>query len=119
MSLEPTVEDIRAAALARRYLLMRRRRSDLLGLHLFADPSWDMLLDLFVHWAGGVKVSVSSACLASGVPNTTALDHLRKLERTGLVWRSGDPQDRRRTNLCLSERTQEAIRRWIAETFVA
>lgn len=78
-----------------------------------------MLLDLYVHWTGGISVSVSSACLASGAPNTTASDHLRKLETRGLVTRQADQADGRRTNICLSRAAQQAISKWVAETFVA
>lgn len=98
---------------------MRRRRAEISSAPVFADPCWDMLLDLFVQTTNGVNVSVSSACLASGVACTTALGHVIKLEREGLVVRTADDRDRRRTFLRLTPGAASAIRQWLAETFVA
>lgn len=77
-----------------------RRRRDLraetaFGQGLFADPAWDMLLDLFVQNARGHSVSISSACHGSISPSTTALRHLAELERRGIVMRRPNPSDRR------------------------
>jgi len=36
-----------------------------------ADPAWDMLLDLTAARAESRAVSVSSLCIAAGVPTTT------------------------------------------------
>lgn len=107
----------KAAALARQYLRMRRLRTHMIGANCFADPSWDMLLDLFVQETQGTKVSVSSACLASGVATTTALGHLLKLEERGLLVRAADPHDRRRTYVELSASAHAAVGRWILEAF--
>lgn len=86
-----------------RYLKLRKRRGQLLGESLFADPAWDVLLDLFVAEYAGRKVSVSSACLAAGVPLSTALRWLSKLEAKGLVVRRPDEQDARRTHVMLTD----------------
>jgi DNA-binding MarR family transcriptional regulator len=98
-------------------LAARRQRNEAFGDDLFADPAWDILLDLFVSQAEDVGISVSSACLAAGVASTTALGHLVKLEKRGLVLRQGDPSDRRRTFLRLSPSTTVAIEQWLTETF--
>lgn len=103
--------------LARRYLAARQRRAELLGTGLFADPAWDMLLDLFVSDVEGVRISVSSACLASGVPSTTALAWLVKLEQRGLVFRSRDSRDRRRILLRISPCAVAAVEHFLALTF--
>jgi hypothetical protein len=103
--------------LARNYLTARRRRDELLGLNLFADPAWDMLLDLYASAAEGLDISVSSACLASAVPSTTALGWLIKLEQRGLVCRRRDPADGRRTFLNLSPSAATAIEGWLVATF--
>lgn len=65
----------------------RRTRDDEFGPKLFSDPSWDMLLDLFIAAERGKKVSISSACIASSAPATTALRHLSALVKNGLVRR--------------------------------
>jgi DNA-binding MarR family transcriptional regulator len=95
--------------LINRYLKLRQRRELLLGEDLFADPAWDVLLDLFVAEHAGRKVSVSSACLAAGVPLSTALRWLSKLENKGLIVRRPDELDARRTHVQLTDDAVERI----------
>ncbi len=108
-----------AERLARRYLASRRRRAKTFGDGLLHDPAWDMLLDLYSHRMTGVRISVSSACIASGVPNTTALAWLGRLEEQGLVVREPDSRDQRRTVLEITEGAAAALERWLNATFVA
>lgn len=79
---------------------------------LFADPAWDMLLDLTLARAERRRVSVTSLCIASGVPTTTALRWIKLLEQSGLVERVEDETDRRRAFVFLSERGVDAISRF-------
>lgn len=75
---------------------LRLRRNEALGIPVFRDPAWDMLLDLLVASDEGRRVSVTSLCHASGVPTTTALRHVERLDELGLIDRTADPSDRRR-----------------------
>lgn len=70
---------------------------------LFSDPVWEMLLDLAVAEASGKWVSVTSLCVASGVPTTTALRRIDDLQQIGLIERFPDPSDRRRIIVRLTE----------------
>lgn len=72
------------------------RRNEALGAPVFRDPAWDMLLDLMVAEEEGRAVSVSGLCHAAGVPTTTALRHVERLEELGLIARAPDPADKRR-----------------------
>lgn len=81
-----------------------RRKSDL--AFVLDWPSWDMLLDLIATKLEGQHVSVSSLCLSSGAPQSTALRKLSVLEGNGLVIRYVDGNDRRRICLTL---TDEAV----------
>lgn len=90
------------AHFARRMLRNRRRREAAFDTSLFADPAWDMLLDLFVAWEEGALVSVSSLCIASSIPPTTALRWISSMEKAGHFVRSRDPNDDRRMHLSLS-----------------
>ncbi|NYT42659.1 hypothetical protein HZY97_17935 [Sphingomonas sp. R-74633] len=83
--------------LATRVLKWRDVRCGRFGAEIFSEPASDMLVDLFVSEQKGREVCVSSACLASHVPPTTALRHLSLLEEKGLIARVPDPFDRRRT----------------------
>ena len=76
---------------------------------LFADPAWDMLLDLMAARLEGTPVAVSSLCIASAVPATTALRWIRTLTDRGLLVRVADPRDGRRVFIDLSEQTARSL----------
>jgi len=75
--------------------IRRQGRQKFLPKDLLGEPAWDMLLDLFQQYAGGAKVSVSSLCIASGCPQTTALRYIAALEDAGLVRRVPSQADKR------------------------
>ena len=102
-----TISDRKLAIIASSIYRTRRRREQYFDEALFGEPSWDMLLDLFVSKALGRRVNVTSLCLAAQVPQTTAMRYLRLLEEKGLVERTPAPDDRRVT---LVEMTQEGYR---------
>lgn len=81
----------------------RADRDVLFKAELFSDPAWDMLLDLAVGEASGRPISVTSLCLASGVPTTTALRRLDDLQASGLIDRVPDETDRRRIIVRLTD----------------
>lgn len=72
--------------------------------HMFGEPAWDMLLDLYMAQGQGKAVSISSACIASAAPATTALRWITFIEKEGLIFRQGDVNDNRRSFLELSDR---------------
>jgi DNA-binding MarR family transcriptional regulator len=76
---------------------------------LFADPAWDMLLDLTAAHAEHAKVSVTSLCIASGVPPTTALRWIGQMTEAGLLQRMEDETDRRRAFIALTAKAEEAM----------
>lgn len=83
-------------AFADRLRKIRIARNEQLGLPVFRDPSWDMLLDLFVAHAERRDVSVRQLCARSGAPQTTALRHMERLRRHGFIAQEPDGTDRRR-----------------------
>lgn len=96
----------------RRYAKMRRKRGHYLQANVFADPAWDILLDLFAASLEEKRVSVSSACIAADVPPTTALRWLTVLEKARMVERLSDPQDRRRTFVRITPAAAEGVAAW-------
>jgi hypothetical protein len=92
-----------ARARAVRMLKLRRQRETSMGFGLFADPCWDMLLDLFVRRCAGMSTSVSSACISANVPATTALRHLAIMIERGLVTKQNSTKDNRVQYVDLSE----------------
>jgi DNA-binding MarR family transcriptional regulator len=85
---------------------IRRKRETIFGSAfgdgMFADPAWDLLLDLYIQNARRRKISVSSACLAAAVPTTTALRYISELLKRGLIERVPHPADGRSFLLCLT-----------------
>ncbi|MGN6850651.1 MAG: winged helix DNA-binding protein [Sphingomicrobium sp.] len=82
----------------------RRAREAIIGDELFADPAWDILLELYAAALVQTKVATSDLCKASAVPATTALRWIDRLESAGLLQRQGDPLDARRTALELTRK---------------
>lgn len=103
--------DARASRVRER-IRQRRLREKLFGTDLFADPAWDMMLDLYAAQLEGNEVSVSSLCIAAAVPTTTALRWIKLLSQRGWLLRSHDPGDGRRVNMHLSETAKEKLDRY-------
>lgn len=92
----------------------RRLRAQYFQPELFADPAWDMLLDLFAAELERRQVSVSSLCIAAAVPPTTALRWIGTLHDAGLFERKADPADRRRAYIALSAKAIDGMRAYLA-----
>lgn len=105
---DPPPRTVRAAIRA------RRLRDQHFTPELFADPAWDMLLDLYAARLEGARVSVSSLCIAASVPPTTALRWIGTMHDAGLFEREADPGDRRRAHITLSVQAADAMREYFA-----
>ena len=112
------LDDHGLARLVREILRSRRRREQVFGADLFGEPSWDILLELFVAELTHQRLSVSSACYASAVPPTTALRWVSRLERQGWVERSADHIDGRRFWLRLTDRASGELRQYFSRIAV-
>jgi len=97
------------AATIRDMIRARRMREHLFGHGLFADPAWDILLDLTAARLEGRPVAVSSLCIAAAVPATTALRWIKQLTDAGLLHRVADPEDGRRVFIELTDRAARAM----------
>jgi len=104
-----------SAGFVRSIIRARRLRQRYLGRDLFADPAWDMMLDLYAARLETQTVSVSSLGLAAAVPSTTALRWSHTLEERGIVRRSTDPKDGRRIFLSLTEESAAAMEALLLE----
>jgi hypothetical protein len=101
--------------LIRQIIRQRQLRARYFDGDLFADPAWDMLLDLTAARAEHTRVSVTSLCIASGVPPTTALRWISQMVDAGLLQRVEDEIDRRRAFITLTDHAAEAMARYFAE----
>lgn len=100
----------------RELIRIRRLRDAYFEPGLFADPAWDVLLDLMAAKLERQNVSISSLCIAAAVPPTTALRCVTAMTENGLLERSPDPDDARRIFISLSPGAEAAMRRYLAET---
>lgn len=104
--------DRQRAKAVRRILRQRRMREQYFPADLFADPAWDMLLDLYAARLERQPVSVSSLCIAAAVPATTALRWIKTMTDAGLFLREDDPHDGRRIFIALAEGASDALGRY-------
>ncbi len=100
--------------LVRRILRQRQQRNRFFEGELFADPAWDMLLDLTAARAEHKRVSVTSLCIAAGVPPTTALRWIGQMTHAGLFERIEDTMDRRRAFIGLTEPAADGMAQYFA-----
>jgi len=118
----PSIEPVAAgdvppvsAETVRAVIRARRLRSRYFSEELFADPAWDMLLDLLQAEIAHLRVPVSSLCIAAAVPATTALRWLKTMVSEGIFIRRADPHDGRRVFVELAPDASGALRRYFAE----
>ncbi|GAA0275021.1 hypothetical protein GCM10009127_14500 [Alteraurantiacibacter aestuarii] len=111
-STRPPLPDPR---LVRRIIHQRQLRARFFDGDLFADPAWDMLLDLTAARVEHNRVSVTSLCIASGVPPTTALRWISQMTDSGLLERVEDDTDRRRAFIALSDKATDGMARYFDE----
>jgi len=104
-----------SAETVRAVIRARRLRSRYFPEDLFADPAWDMLLDLLQAEIAQLRVPVSSLCIAAAVPATTALRWLKTMVSQGLFVRRADPHDGRRVFVELAPEASHALRRYFAD----
>ena len=68
---------------------VRRARAEVFGEGLFADPAWDILLQLCAASLQGRKLHLGD--IASDVPRSTVARWAAVLEERGLICCSADP----------------------------
>lgn len=105
---QPALPELRPQAI-RALIRLRRLRGDFFPPDLFADPAWDMLLDLMAARLEREQVAVSSLCIAAAVPPTTALRWIRTMTEQGIFERRHDPGDGRRIFIDLSDAAAQAM----------
>jgi DNA-binding MarR family transcriptional regulator len=99
--------------LARTIVAGRRRRSQIFPRVRFGEPSWDMILELYLASCDGQGLDVTSLCQASGAPQTTALRYVEMLERQGLITREPDRADGRRIFVVPQESLRLQLEHWL------
>ena len=88
---------------------VRRMRRTHFGTAQMSGPTWDMMLDLMLANANGRTLSASDLATGAGVPLSSGLRMIAALEVQGLVKRSIDERDRRRSLVRLTEAGTEKM----------
>lgn len=89
----------------------RLERDEYIPSEILGEPGWSLLLDLFVAHHEGRLVNSSGACFGAGLPQTTGLRWLDKLDVAGLIVRHPHPRD---TRFVMIELSPEGVRRMTA-----
>lgn len=100
-------------------IAIKKMRSSYFPETVLDDGGWNIMMDLFVQQQRGREVSISSACMASRVPPTTALRWIDILEAERIIVRENDPGDRRRRFVRLTDKAYTAMSeylQWVAVT---
>jgi hypothetical protein len=94
----------------------RRLRTRYFAADLFAEPAWDMLLDLYASAAEGRRLGVRGACRAACVPPTTGLRYVNALVARGLLVRREDVEGGYGVTVELAPAAWVEMTRLLAET---
>jgi len=111
---EPSLDVANTVRVLRRIIRERRVRERFFKEARFGEPAWDIILDLTLAWFEGKTVAVSSLCIASGVPMSTAMRWINEMIEVGLIDRWIDPTDGRRNLMQVSPTTRDAMLRYLA-----
>jgi len=116
---EPTIDlggnaPMPSASVVKEVIKARRLRDRYFDQELFADPAWDILLELLHAEAAQYRVAISSLCIAAHVPATTALRYIASMTDSGLLRRRPDPSDGRRMFIELTPRASDALHCYFA-----
>jgi hypothetical protein len=98
---------------AKALLTGRRQRVTCFPGVRFHDPSWEMILELYVATRESRPLAVSQLCSLSGGSTTTALRHIEHLEALGYISRETDITDRRRANVMMLPALAAAAEQWL------
>lgn len=112
---KPTPDDLQNFAM--QMMKDRQIRSKYFDAQILNGPAWDILIDLAAAGLQGRAVPTSSACASTQAPFSTALRHVNQLVEAGLVKRTIDPGDKRRTLLELEPEALEQMSRYLASSW--
>lgn len=108
-------EQLNLSTIAKTIYDQRMRRSLFLPKSIFGEPAWDMLLDLFMQDTGRKRISTQSLCIASNVPQTTALRNIDLLEQESLVRRIKSEADKRVIFIELTNEGKLAVGKYLLD----
>ena len=84
-------------------LSARRGREALFGRHLFSDPAWDILLELYAAKLGGRLMSTNDLAKAIAIPHSLTVRWVRVLADDGYVAVGGGTPVEQASTVVLSD----------------
>lgn len=97
----------------KRIIRARGKRNDHFDSNLFADPAWDILLNLAQAEIEHRRTTISDLCHAACVPATTALRWINSMTTDGKLLRRPDAFDGRRVYISLSPESSISMRQYL------
>jgi DNA-binding MarR family transcriptional regulator len=110
----PETDAVRHRAVVERLIQDKARRARLFECYLFDDSAFDIILALYAAELDGRQILVSRVGQVSGIPQTTSLRWLAKLEQSGLI----DRISAKRYNsyfTVLTKKATTAMRAYVAD----
>jgi hypothetical protein len=98
-----------------RVIRARSERARYVPTELFGDPVWDIMLHLLHAEIAHRRASVSSACLASGLPESVGLRWLNTMVQHGLALVEPHPDVTAGGSIELVPEVSRALRRYFRE----
>lgn len=99
-NLDPIIDPLQ---LAKFLYGLRRSRGSFFPADLFAEPGWDLLLDLYIARREGGIVTTTAASVAACVPYSTGYKWIEKMADQGILYLSRSPSDKRLTLVALTD----------------
>lgn len=98
----------------KRMVTLRTLKAELFSADTFADPCWDMLLELLLAELQNVTMTTNNLCMSAGIPVSTALRRITDLESDGYIERMRDKKDSRRNIVHLTQKSRASLQRYFA-----
>ena len=110
--------DTQALRLAETILEMRTVRDVVFGAEWFADPAWDMLLEVYVAQNQGKSTQLQAMCSAARVPRSTGDRVANRLVAASLLRKEADPARKGGVRLRLNDAAEKKIERLLSRAFL-
>lgn len=114
--MSPSGEHVR---LAEAILDMRTMRDVVFGPEWFADPAWDLLLEVYVAQQRDRTTQLQAMCIAARVPRSTGDRIVNRLVAAGLLLKTTDSSRKRGVRLHLSADAERKMERLLIRAFSA
>lgn len=79
------------------WISARRGREQLFGRHLFSDPAWDVIIELYAAMLGKRKMTAADLARAIGSPESVLARWIAALVEAGIVSTIEDPEPTKST----------------------